>query len=129
MHKMVAKEKILYNDVKNQISKNKKQAKSKNACENQYDWTCVKCHNLNFGFRVTCNRCHISKCEIVALEAGSKMKLRKEYNEYQILEDRVRRAELPIYCPLLAKDSALYGVLSSALEKGGQKENNQDSLH
>ena len=25
------------------------------------DWTCSNCNNLNFSFRVKCNRCHISK--------------------------------------------------------------------
>jgi len=31
--------------------------------ERQGDWVCVKCKNLNFSFRVVCNRCQISKTE------------------------------------------------------------------
>ena len=27
------------------------------------DWFCSFCKNLNFAFRVVCNRCHISKAE------------------------------------------------------------------
>jgi hypothetical protein len=27
------------------------------------DWTCAKCRNLNFSFRVVCNRCQLSKNE------------------------------------------------------------------
>jgi uncharacterized OB-fold protein len=27
------------------------------------DWTCAKCKNLNFAFRIICNRCHLEKEE------------------------------------------------------------------
>ena len=27
------------------------------------DWFCSGCKNLNFAFRVICNRCHLSKAE------------------------------------------------------------------
>ena len=27
------------------------------------DWVCLKCRNLNFSFRITCNRCQLSKIE------------------------------------------------------------------
>ena len=29
--------------------------------ERSGDWFCFNCKNLNFAFRVVCNRCHISK--------------------------------------------------------------------
>jgi hypothetical protein len=29
--------------------------------EREGDWMCVNCNNLNFSFRISCNRCHISK--------------------------------------------------------------------
>ena len=31
--------------------------------EREGDWNCFKCKNLNFSFRVTCNRCQLSKKE------------------------------------------------------------------
>ena len=31
--------------------------------ERQGDWICERCKNLNFSFRVVCNRCKISKNE------------------------------------------------------------------
>ena len=27
------------------------------------DWICSNCQNLNFAFRIICNRCHIEKIE------------------------------------------------------------------
>ena len=27
------------------------------------DWVCIKCKNLNFSFRVICNRCQLAKAE------------------------------------------------------------------
>ena len=31
--------------------------------EREGDWVCYQCKNLNFSFRLTCNRCNISKDE------------------------------------------------------------------
>ena len=31
--------------------------------EREGDWICSSCKNLNFAFRVECNRCHLSKAE------------------------------------------------------------------
>ena len=31
--------------------------------EREGDWICSSCKNLNFAFRVICNRCHLSKNE------------------------------------------------------------------
>ncbi len=31
--------------------------------EREGDWNCFKCKNLNFSFRVICNRCQLSKKE------------------------------------------------------------------
>ena len=31
--------------------------------EREGDWSCLKCKNLNFAFRMKCNRCQISKSE------------------------------------------------------------------
>jgi len=41
--------------------KNKK--KKKPFIEREGDWICHKCKNLNFSFRLTCNRCQITKDE------------------------------------------------------------------
>lgn len=37
--------------------------KKKPFVERVGDWTCFKCKNLNFSFRVVCNRCQLSKKE------------------------------------------------------------------
>jgi hypothetical protein len=37
--------------------------KSRPFTERAGDWICSNCKNLNFAFRVVCNRCHLSKSE------------------------------------------------------------------
>ena len=37
--------------------------KHKPFMERPGDWVCAKCKNLNFAFRLTCNRCHLQKTE------------------------------------------------------------------
>ena len=37
--------------------------KHKQFTERPGDWVCAKCKNLNFAFRLTCNRCHLQKAE------------------------------------------------------------------
>ena len=37
--------------------------KKKPFIERAGDWNCFKCKNLNFSFRVTCNRCQMTKKE------------------------------------------------------------------
>ena len=37
------------------------QEKKKNFESREGDWNCFDCHNLNFSFRVKCNRCGLSK--------------------------------------------------------------------
>jgi ABC-type antimicrobial peptide transport system permease subunit len=41
--------------------KNLNDKKKKPLIERKGDWQCPKCHNLNFAFRLQCNRCHLSK--------------------------------------------------------------------
>ncbi len=48
-----------FGDVKNNPTIKKK----KPFQEREGDWNCFKCKNLNFSFRVTCNRCQLSKKE------------------------------------------------------------------
>ena len=45
----------------NSLSPNSK--KKKPFVERIGDWVCLKCRNLNFSFRVACNRCKLSKIE------------------------------------------------------------------
>jgi hypothetical protein len=35
----------------------KKKSKKKNNQPREGDWTCKECQNLNFSFRITCNKC------------------------------------------------------------------------
>jgi len=41
--------------------------------ERQGDWICTRCKNLNFSFRIVCNRCKISKAESEVLYEGNHM--------------------------------------------------------
>jgi len=41
--------------------------------ERQGDWICTRCKNLNFSFRIVCNRCKISKAESEVLYEGHHM--------------------------------------------------------
>jgi len=43
------------------ISSDKK--KKKEFAERVGDWVCIKCKNLNFSFRIVCNRCQIPKTD------------------------------------------------------------------
>ena len=43
--------------------KPKNPEKKKQLQERIGDWICLKCRNLNFSFRVACNRCQSSKSE------------------------------------------------------------------
>ena len=49
---------------KNQINnENTKNKKTKPFIGRSGDWICGNCRNLNFAFRMMCNRCNLSKCE------------------------------------------------------------------
>ena len=41
----------------------KNQNGKKHFIERPGDWICIKCKNLNFTFRTSCNRCNLSKIE------------------------------------------------------------------
>ena len=45
--------------------KNKNENKKKNFEERKGDWLCLFCNNLNFSFRIKCNRCKMSKKKAV----------------------------------------------------------------
>lgn len=42
---------------------NDSKKKKKPFVERIGDWVCIKCKNLNFSFRIVCNRCQLSKIE------------------------------------------------------------------
>jgi hypothetical protein len=41
------------------------------------DWVCVNCQNLNFAFRVFCNRCNLAKIESDKLQISKIKKIEK----------------------------------------------------
>ena len=48
--------------------KGEKGNKKNNKCKKPFierpgDWICCNCQNLNFAFRTSCNRCHITKSD------------------------------------------------------------------
>ena len=58
-------EKLQLNPNRNASNKSipniKKQKEKKPFDKRKGDWLCPDCHNLNFAFRIICNRCHLSK--------------------------------------------------------------------
>ena len=58
---------IPFDDNNNLLIYNNKNIKQKKKgrpfTERAGDWICSNCKNLNFAFRVVCNRCHLSKSE------------------------------------------------------------------
>ncbi|CAG9332226.1 unnamed protein product [Blepharisma stoltei] len=52
----------------------------------QGDWNCVKCSNLNFSFRFTCNRCEASKPGVADTLFNSALFLLLDENETEIFK-------------------------------------------
>ena len=51
-----------FSDFQNgEVNKNDDDEKKKKLKERKGDWTCAKCGNLNFSFRIICNRCQLPK--------------------------------------------------------------------
>jgi len=59
------------------------EAKKTHFVERQGDWICMRCKNLNFSFRIVCNRCKISKAESEMLYEGHMQNIYNiiKYNE------------------------------------------------
>jgi len=53
--------------------------------ERQGDWACMKCKNLNFSFRIICNRCKLSKQDVNNFNDSfiNSMKNSQNTNHYQ----------------------------------------------
>ena len=52
--------------------------KTKVFTEREGDWVCLNCKNLNFAFRVECNRCHLPKGSTEKKEWEDNTKEKKE---------------------------------------------------
>ncbi len=61
---------FIKNNISNSIynNGNKKINQNKNFNNKKGDWVCPLCKNLNFSFRTICNRCKVSKKEVIAKE-------------------------------------------------------------
>lgn len=55
--------------------------KTKVFTEREGDWVCNNCKNLNFAFRVECNRCHLPKGSTEKKEVPENVKENKENQE------------------------------------------------
>jgi len=55
------------------MEENKEFTKKSHFVERHGDWICTRCKNLNFSFRIVCNRCKISKAESEVLYEGHHM--------------------------------------------------------
>jgi len=58
--------------------------KKRQFAERQGDWVCMKCKNLNFSFRVVCNRCQLPKneSELLYLEHMNSLKSLNLQNDF-----------------------------------------------
>ena len=57
------------NDVNNNLTENSKKAGEKKPFDRRKgDWVCSECHNLNFAFRLECNRCKLPKPKSINTE-------------------------------------------------------------
>jgi len=61
-----------------QIPKTDSKKIKKPFIEREGDWVCLQCKNLNFSFRVSCNRCQISK------EDNETLKAKQNVNENKL---------------------------------------------
>lgn len=79
------------NDKQNKSNKGKQgvkngdtnKKKKKPFIERAGDWVCYQCKNLNFSFRVTCNRCDISKEENEKMLKKNICEMNKLSNSYE----------------------------------------------
>ena len=53
----------LVNKNRRDDNNNPEEKKKKPLIERKGDWLCPKCRNLNFAFRLICNRCQLAKSE------------------------------------------------------------------
>jgi hypothetical protein len=56
-------EKSVSNDSTSEDTNSSDRKKKKPFSERVGDWVCIKCKNLNFSFRIICNRCQLPKTE------------------------------------------------------------------
>ena len=69
------------NSNKNQKIYFNKGKKSRPFTERSGDWVCANCRNLNFAFRIICNRCHLPKVESEKFVNGKFEKVKNSSNE------------------------------------------------
>lgn len=62
------------NTVMNPLDLQAEKKKKKPFVERVGDWVCLKCKNLNFSFRLACNRCQLTKFENEKLNDGTRKK-------------------------------------------------------
>jgi len=55
---------------RNDLNAAEENSKKSHFVERQGDWVCTRCKNLNFSFRIMCNRCKISKTESEMIYEG-----------------------------------------------------------
>jgi hypothetical protein len=110
--------------------------------ERQGDWVCMKCKNLNFSFRVVCNRCQLPKneSEMLYMEHMNNLKSLTMYNEMlqnQVINQGNTNVQLnnnnfnsEIFSPNpLGSTNAIYGNNNggNGNNNGGKKKKNQHS--
>ena len=69
------------NSNKNQKIYFNKGKKGRPFTERSGDWVCANCRNLNFAFRIICNRCHLPKIESEKFVNGKFEKVNNSPNE------------------------------------------------
>ena len=63
--------------------------RNKHFIEREGDWICNKCQNLNFAFRLQCNRCQLPKssCELKNENSNKQQKNTPHFDQNLILEE------------------------------------------
>ena len=74
---------VMYRDLQPNTIPKMGEKKKRQFAERQGDWVCMKCKNLNFSFRVVCNRCQLPKgdSDLLYLEHMNNLKNLNRQND------------------------------------------------
>jgi len=87
------------NSSKNDLNVTMSEENSKKAhfVERQGDWVCTRCKNLNFSFRIMCNRCKISKTESEMIYEGQMHNIYNLIKYNELVHSQMMLAGTPNY--------------------------------
>jgi hypothetical protein len=77
------------NNNNNNNPQERSEKKKRQFAERQGDWVCMKCKNLNFSFRVVCNRCQLPKNESESLYLDHMNNLKTLNKQNDMLQNQI----------------------------------------